>query len=157
MPRGSRERGFTYLALLLAVAVMGIGLAAAGRSASTAAQREREAELLFAGRAYRAAIMSYYEGSPGAAKRYPERLEDLLEDRRFPFVRRHLRRLYRDPMTGSRRWGLVRAPEGGIMGVYSLSQQAVFKTAGFRFAERRLEGKARYSEWRFAYEPLAAR
>lgn len=156
MPAGSRERGFTYLALLVAVAVAGVGLAAAGQSASTAEQRSREAQLLYAGAAYRAAIMSYYESSPGAAKVYPQSLEDLLEDRRVPFVRRHLRRLYRDPMTASGKWGLVRAPEGGgIMGVHSLSSARPFKTAGFGAAARRLEGKARYSEWRFVYEPGA--
>lgn len=154
MRSGSGERGFTYLAMLLAVAVIGVGLASGGRSWSTAAQRDREAELLFAGGEFRRAIRQYYEGSPGTAKRYPRRLEDLLKDERFPFTRRHLRRIYRDPMTGSRQWGLIEAPEGGIMGVHSLSPSSAFKTANFAAADRDLEGKARYDEWKFFYRPL---
>lgn len=152
MPSGRAQRGFTYLALLLAVAVLGIGLAAVGELWSSVVQREKEAELLFAGGEFRRAIRSYYATSPGA-QRYPQRLEELLEDKRFPFVRRHLRRLYRDPMTGKREWGLVQAPEGGIMGVHSLSQASALKTANFAAADRDLEGKARYAEWQFVYRP----
>ena len=155
MPNGRAQRGFTYLALLLAVAVLGIGLAAVGELWSTVAQREKEAELLFAGGEFRRAIRSYYTTSPGA-QRYPQRLEELLEDKRFPFVRRHLRRLYRDPMTGKRDWGLVQAPEGGIMGVHSLSQASPLKTANFAAADRDLEGKARYMEWQFVHRPAPA-
>lgn len=152
MASGRREAGFTYAALLLAVAVVGIGLAAAGQSWSTAAQREREAELLFAGGEFRDAIRSYYFASPGA-QRYPRRLEQLLEDERFPFPRRHLRRLYRDPMTGKRDWVLIDAPGGGIMGVHSRSQDNALKTANFAEANRDLEGKVHYADWKFVFQP----
>lgn len=152
MATGSAERGFTYLALLLAVAVIGIGLAAAGQSWSTAAQREKEAELLFIGGEFRRAIRSYYFASPGAP-RYPRRLEELLKDDRFLFTRRHLRRMYRDPMTGSRDWALIEAPGGGVMGVHSRSQENALKTANFAEANRDLEGKARYAEWKFFFRP----
>jgi type II secretory pathway pseudopilin PulG len=152
MASGRREAGFTYLALLLAMAVLGIGLAAAGQSWSSAAQREREAELLFIGDAYRRAIRAYYLASPGA-QRYPQRLEALLADERFPSVRRHLRRLYRDPMTGRPDWVLIEAPGGGVMGVHSRSPERPFKTAGFAEANRDLEGKARYADWKFFYRP----
>ena len=152
MASGSREAGFTYLAMLLAVAVIGIGLAAAGQSWSTAAQREKEAELLFAGGEFRRAIRSYYFASPGAP-RYPRQLQDLLRDDRFPSVRRHLRRLYRDPMTGGREWGLVEAPEGGLMGVHSRSAASALKTANFTEANRDLEGRTRYADWKFVFRP----
>lgn len=155
MATGSAERGFTYLAMLLAVAVVGIGLSAAGQTWSTAAQGEREVELLFAGDQFRRAIRSYVLASPGA-QRYPRRLEDLLADDRFPSARRHLRRIYRDPMTGRRDWVLVEAPGGGIMGVHSRSDSTPFKTAGFREEDRALEGAARYSDWKFVYEPQPA-
>src|SRR3990170_6452118 len=85
MRSGSAQRGFTYLAMLLAVAVIGIGLAAAGQVWTTAAQREKEQQLLFVGNQYRRAIGLYHRNSPnqltpGVA--YPKALKDLLEDKR---------------------------------------------------------------------------
>lgn len=159
MASGSREAGFTYLAMLLAVAVIGIGLAAAGQSWSTAAQRDREQELLFVGEQFRRAIRLYHRNStdhatPGAA--YPKALTDLLEDRRRGNTQRHLRRLYADPMTGKAEWGLVttKAPDGDrITGVYSLSTLTPFKTSGFREENRAFEGAGGYSGWKFVYEP----
>lgn len=155
MATGSAERGFTYAAMLLAVAIVGIGLASAGTLWSTAAQRDKEQELLFAGDQFRRAIRSYVVASPGV-QRYPRRLEDLLADERFPSARRHLRRIYRDPLTGTREWGLVEAPGGAIMGVYSLSQATPFKTSGFRDEDRSFEGARRFSDWKFLYEPQPA-
>ena len=153
MPSGKRERGFTYLTMLAAVAVAGIGLAATGELWSQSAQRDKEQDLLFAGGEYRRAIMLYYESTPGSAKTYPRRLEDLLRDERVPFTRRPLRKLYRDPVTGSRQWGIVESPEGGIMGVHSLSGASPIKTANFSAADKDFEGKSRYAEWKFVYAP----
>src|SRR5262249_9242669 len=104
MRSGSRARGFTYLAMLAAVAVIGIGLAAAGEVWSQARQREREQELLFAGNQFRQAIALYERRTPGGARRYPEKLADLLLDKRYPVVQRYLRRIYADPMTGKAEW-----------------------------------------------------
>src|SRR5690554_6070656 len=67
--------GFTYIGLLIALAVTGAAVVAVGEIASTAAQRDRENELLFVGSEIRRAIGSYYERSPGGAKRYPQSLE----------------------------------------------------------------------------------
>jgi type II secretory pathway pseudopilin PulG len=162
MRSGSGERGFTYLALLLAVAVVGIGLAAAGQLWSTATQREKEQELLFAGDQFRRAIRLYFRNSPnqstpGAA--YPKALKDLLEDTRRGDTKRHLRKLYADPLTGKPEWGLVtvKAPDGErIMGVYSLSDATPFKTSGFRDENRAFEGAQQFSDWKFSYEPQPA-
>jgi hypothetical protein len=55
----SRERGVTYVCVLLVVAFAGVGLAAIGELASTAEKREREAELLFIGNQFREAIGMY--------------------------------------------------------------------------------------------------
>ncbi|MGB3934164.1 MAG: type II secretion system protein, partial [Burkholderiales bacterium] len=111
-----RQRGFTYLAALFFVAVAGLGLAVTGELWSHARQREKETELAWVGQQFRQAIGLYYQRSPGAVKRYPERLEDLLEDKRYLTVQRYLRRVYADPITGKADWGLVPAPGGGIMG-----------------------------------------
>src|SRR5712671_7176926 len=82
------QRGFTYLGVLLIVAVMGFGLAAFGELYSHASQREKERELLFIGDQFRNAIESYYNKSPGA-KLYPKKVEELLEDKRFPMPQHH--------------------------------------------------------------------
>lgn len=148
--------GFTYLTVLFAVAAIGVGLAGFGEIWSRARQREKEQELLWVGNQFREAIGLYYQRTPGAAKRYPEKLDDLLLDRRYLNVQRHLRRMYADPMTGDRAWGLVTAPGGGIMGVYSLSPGNPVKAAGFRTADPGFAKGTKYSDWRFIYEPLAA-
>src|SRR5258706_13852543 len=124
------QRGFTYIGMLLIVAVMGTGLAAFGQLYSQAAQREKERELLFVGNQFRDAIASYYNKSPGA-KAYPKKLDDLVEDRRFPMPLRHLRRGYRDPMTGKAEWALVEAPGGGFMGVHITSEETPVKSGSF--------------------------
>jgi len=154
-PARSSQRGFTYLGLLLIVAAMGVGMAAFGELASHAAQREKEAELLFVGDAYREAIRQYYESSPAGHKRYPTSLEQLLKDDRFSFNRRHLRRLYRDPVTG-KDWAAVEAPEGGIMGVRSISEAAPVKSGEFPAGYEAFEGALRYADWQFVYSPLPA-
>jgi type II secretory pathway pseudopilin PulG len=144
-----RARGFTYVAVLAIVATMGAVLAAFAEIYSHGAQREKEQELLFAGQQFRQAIAAYYRKE----QRYPKALADLLEDTRYPMPVRHLRRIYRDPMTGGTDWGLVEAPEGGIMGVYSKSDEQPIKSAGFGERDAALEGAQRYSEWRFSHVP----
>lgn len=154
--RGGREAGFTYLGVIAAVLVLGVSLASAGQVWQFSAQRERERELLFVGGEYRRAIERYYRAGAGAVKRYPRELADLLQDHRFPMPVRHLRRLYADPMTGSREWGIVRAPDGGIMGVHSLSSAKPVKVSGFDPDNARFVAARRYSDWRFTVAVLPA-
>jgi type II secretory pathway pseudopilin PulG len=146
------QRGYTYIGLLFVVALTGGALAAAGTLWRVQAQREREADLLFTGRQFAAAIARYYERTPvGQPQRFPARLEELLEDRRWPAAPRHLRRLFIDPMTGRAEWGTVLAPDGRIMGVYSLSPQAPIKRAGFGWPYEGFSEAATYQDWRFVY------
>lgn len=147
------QRGFTYVAMLLAVAVIGVGLAATGIVWSQSRQREREQELLFIGNQFRQAIALYYLRTPGAVKRYPAELEDLLEDKRYINPQRYLRKIYVDPMTGKSEWSLVKAPGGGILGVYSPSKAAPIKRSGFAVRDQAFEGATDYSGWRFLYVP----
>jgi len=146
--------GITYLWALLAVALMGGALAAVAQIWTTAAQREREAELLFIGEQFRRAIGSYYEASPGPVKQFPPALTDLLADARFPGVRRHLRRIYPDPMTQSGEWALVRGPGNGIVGVHSTSQVHPLRTHFTQGLEDFASAQA-YSAWVFNYNPGA--
>ena len=145
-----RAAGFTYLTVLFAIAFMGLGLAVAGEVWRTTLTRDREAELLYVGNQYRRAIERYYVSGP---RQFPRALEDLLKDPRKPGTERYLRKLYFDPMTGKGEWGMVKAPDGGIMGVYSLSEDSPKKVANFGFANREFEGASKYSDWKFLYNP----
>jgi type II secretory pathway pseudopilin PulG len=161
MPSSS-ARGFTYIGVLVIVAIMGIMLAAVGRMWQTYVAREREEELLFVGDQYRRAIELYFkEGldknrQQQGAGRYPRELADLVKDPRWPDTRRYLRKLYPDPVTGKNEWGLVKSPDGGIAGVYSLSEAAPFKTAGFKVRYAAFEGKQKYAEWQFIFAGIQA-
>lgn len=119
--RAGRARGFTYLGMLLALALLGIGLTAASEVWVTAARRQRLVQLEWVGQQFIQAIGSYYESAPGGqAKAYPRTLHDLLEDKRYPFVRRHLRQSYANPFSATSDWELVLASGGGIRGVRAL-------------------------------------
>ena len=155
MPIGRAQSGFTYIGLLLFIAIMGAALAGTGVLYRTQVQREKEKELLFVGDQFRRAITLYYEKSPGADKRYPKALDDLLRDNRYPGVQRYLRRVYVDPVTGSTEWGLVRAADGGISGVHSLSETTPMKTGKFPSVYEQFTGKTRYADWQFVYAPPA--
>ncbi len=151
--RQENIQGFTYLALLIAVAIMGVALAATGLVWHTVAQRNKEQELLFAGHAIRNAIALYYERTPGTAKQYPKKLEDLLEDKRQAQLARYLRQVYRDPFTAKKDWGIVPGPGETIMGVYSLSKATPFKQANFDEADKEFENQSSLQDWKFVYSP----
>jgi type II secretory pathway pseudopilin PulG len=150
-----RQRGFTYITVLLLIALQTAVVAAASTVWHTAQKRENERELLFVGDQFRTAIRSYASSGPGIAGQLPRSLDDLLQDPRLPGVKRHLRKIFVDPMTRRAEWGLVRTPDGGgIIGVYSLSEAAPLKTANFGPAYREFDGAASYSEWKFVYSPV---
>ena len=160
MPRRSSCRrfasqGFTYLGVLFAVVVLGIGLASIGTIWTTYAKREKEADLLFAGEQFRSALMRYQLANSTVGDGYPKTLEMLLEDPNAPNVRRFLRRIYVDPMTGKAEWGLLRGPGGGIIGVYSLSQATPIKTANFPDYLTANEAAKSYTDWKFV-APVAS-
>ena len=103
-------KGFIYIWVLFGVTLAGMVLAGTGQVWQFKAQREKEKELLFVGDQFRRAVMSYYNSSPGGVKTYPDTLEKLLLDNRSPVVKRHLRKIFLDPMTKSHEWGLVEEP-----------------------------------------------
>jgi len=143
------ERGFAYLVLLIGVAIIGVGLAAAGVQWATVQKREKERQLLFVGGEFRRAIAQYAEKSTNPTSRYPLTLDDLLKDPRYPMPQRYLRKIYIDPMTGTRDWGLLRGASGEIYGVFSQSDEAPLKMANFAPIDAQFEGRVKYSEWIF--------
>jgi type II secretory pathway pseudopilin PulG len=147
-----KSRGFTYLTVLFIVAVITAGLALVGEVWETAAKREKETQLLFVGNEYRKAITRYYLAGKN---QYPRALEDLLKDPRQPGTVRYLRRLYADPLTGKAEWGIVKAPDGGIAGVHSLSEEKPLKAANFKVRDAGFESAQSYADWKFIYTPVA--
>ena len=153
--QGSRVRtgGFTYIGLLIIIVIMGVLLVMASEVWHTAQRREKERELLFIGHQFRQAINAYHDHSPNAERSYPVSLEDLLKDPRYPSAQRYLRRIYRDPVTGSEQWGLVRGPSGEIYGVHSLSEEEPVKKGNFGSDDMNFEGSMKYTDWVFMQVP----
>jgi type II secretory pathway pseudopilin PulG len=147
------QLGFSYFTVLLVVAILSGGLALTGEVWSTVVQREKEVELLHVGNQYRKAIERYYLNGP---KQYPRALADLVKDPRKSGTERYLRQLYPDPITGKTDWGIVKAPDGGVMGVHSLSDKEPIKRSGFRVRDAGFENAKTYVDWKFTYLQQAA-
>mgnify|MGYP000583789399 CR=1 FL=1 len=166
------NKGFIYIWALFAVALTGVLMAGIGQVWQTKLQREKEKELLFVGDQIRRAITSYYEGSAaggagsGGVKQFPESLEKLILDTRSPVKKRHLRKLYLDPMTNSLEWGLIpepppekgssgiaARPKPGIIGVYSLSKKIPIKAKNFPLDYAKFAEAETYKDWQFVYTP----
>jgi type II secretory pathway pseudopilin PulG len=127
------------------IAMMSLVLTVVAQVWQTVQTRDKEEELLFAGNEFRRAIELYAANTSS----YPLKLNDLLKDPGSPGLRRYLRKIYRDPVTGRAEWGLVKPDGGAITGVYSLSEAKPMKQRGFRLADKNFEAKERYSEWLF--------
>jgi hypothetical protein len=84
-----------------------------------------------------------------ALHEYPESLDDLIVDRRFVTTTRHLRKLYADPLDPARAWGLVRAPDGGIQGIYSQDTRAPWLRTAVDLGPTTVGPAERYSDWIF--------
>jgi hypothetical protein len=124
----------------------------------TQAQREREQELLFIGHEFQRAIAAYYRAGGGGLSRFPQELNDLIEDKRGPEPKHYLRKLYVDPMTGAQDWTILRTDMLGITGIASSSQLAPLKKSGFRADEEEaFEQATCYCDWKFVYVPRSAR
>ncbi|MCA3166073.1 MAG: type II secretion system protein [Burkholderiales bacterium] len=133
------------------LAIMGVALTMAAEVHHTVVIRDREAGLLAVGREFQRAIASYHESQQsGGKKEYPGSLDDLLQDPRLPGLKRHLRKVYIDPITGAPEWGLTRM-NGRIVGVYSLSEKMPIKQANFEAGLEHFEGAKKYSDWVFLY------
>lgn len=155
--RKQSQSGFSYVMVLAAVVIVGIVIEAAHVTTWRILQSDREAELLFRGDAYRRAIQSYYNASPTPVKTFPRSLEDLVKDPRSP-SKRHLRALYRDPMSKDEKgeWTLVRATDGGISGVASKSQDEPLRKANLPAGYELFASAKTYADWIFEYRALPA-
>lgn len=147
-----RQGGFTYLGLVITLAIVGMVGAAALKVDALLRRAAAEQELLETGAAFSEALKSYADATPRGQPAQPPSLKELLKDPRFPGVRRHLRKIFIDPVTGRAEWGIVWANPGnetGVLAVYSLSQAQPLKQANFDARFANLEGKEHLSEWKF--------
>ena len=147
-----REGGFTYLGLIILVAVIGLVGAATLKIDALLRRAQAEKELLETGAAFSEALRTYAEATPKGQPPQPPSLQELLKDPRFPGVRRHLRKIFVDPMTGKAEWGIVWANPGdrrGVVAVYSLSRAKPLKVANFDARFSGFENKRHISDWKF--------
>jgi type II secretory pathway pseudopilin PulG len=153
----SPSRGFTYVIVLLLVALLSLGLSITGPRWADAAQREREDELVRIGTLYAQAITRYREASPGSLKQYPASLDNLLLDNRFVGTRRHLRRLYTDPLVPGRPLGIVRGADGSVRGVFSTSEAQPLRRTPLQIdGLAEMPPAAQYNQWVFMAKPIAS-
>jgi type II secretory pathway pseudopilin PulG len=150
-----QSAGYALVMALLLLVLASLAVTLAVQKAQTEAQREREAELLFVGNQFRQAIRAYAL-APGLPAQYPETLEDLLVDKRWPVTRRYLRRIFPDPMTGRADWELDKA-QGRIVGVHSASGRAPLRHAGFSLDDAAFEQAQTYADWRFSAAAMSGR
>lgn len=162
MSRVSGTAGFTYLGLLIAMTIIGIMTGIVGPSWRAASKAEKERELIWRGHQFRNAIMLYAQARKVPAAMLaaggvplPAELNDLLKDPRSAGVKRYLRQIYIDPMTGKDDWVLVLGDNGRIKGVHSASDAETLKTDNFDLVDSDFKGKTKYSEWIFEYKPGA--
>jgi len=154
-----REEGFTYVGLIVLVTIIGLVGAATLKADALLRRAAAEEELLEIGAAFSAALTSYAEATPRGQLPQPPSLEELLKDPRFPGIRRHLRKVFVDPVTGKAEWGIVWLNKGsglngaggtGVLAVYSLSQAKPLKQGGFDTRFQGLDNKEHLADWKFA-------
>ena len=147
-----RQAGFTYLGLIILVTIIGLVAASALQVGAITQRRQAEQELLAIGGEYIAALKSYAAATPAGLSTLPVSLDDLLSDPRYPNIRRHLRRVFIDPLTGRNEWGLVQGTVGsgtGIVGIYSLSEARPVKVDNFDLMFAGFKDKKSYHDWVF--------
>jgi type II secretory pathway pseudopilin PulG len=145
-----REGGFTYVGLVVFVAILGMVGAATLKVDGLLRRAAAEQELLEIGAAFSAALRSYAAATPQGANPVPPTLQDLLKDPRFPGTRRHLRKIFVDPVTGGTEWGIqYQGDKVGVLAIYSLSQAQPLKVANFDARFQHFENKEHLSEWKF--------
>ena len=151
-----RARGFTYIGLLILMAIIAIAATASIQLGSVTQRRHAERELLFLGTQFRAALTSYALASAPNQPRFPRSLEHLLRDPRVPGLRRHLRRVPIDPLTGKDEWGIVRSADGYIVGIHSLSDAAPIQHGNFDAEFAEFAQASSYRQWVFKPAAQAA-
>lgn len=150
--RPCAQRGLAYLLLLVALAAIGTAAAYSVSQGVAASRRQAELDLLAIGAEFEHAFHSHRGSKAGGASAGPREIEDLLLDKRVAGLR-HLRKIYVDPLTGRQEWGVLRHPDGSIMGLYSMAPGVPIKRSGFASHRATFEDVQQYSQWIFRAPP----
>jgi prepilin-type N-terminal cleavage/methylation domain-containing protein len=146
------QRGFSYVFVIFLLTMIAWFLMGSRALEINQLKREHERELLFVGRQFQTALASYAKSSDGSGPAaYPTSLNELLEDRRQFVLHRHLRKIFVDPMTRNKDWGLLMA-DGHIVGVYSRAQGVPLKQDDFDPDEVGFADAKHYSDWVFGWQ-----
>lgn len=141
--RLGKVQGFTLVFVLIFVVITQLGVVEALRVGSAVDRREKEIQLEFIGPQFVKAISLYYYRNN---RQLPKTLDDLLgKEDAVPLIR-YIRKVYYDPLTNSKDWGLVVDSKGGIKGVYSKSTKTPLRS---RFCES-------FEACPFVFEPPAS-
>jgi type II secretory pathway pseudopilin PulG len=150
MIRTSYQKGFTYVGLILFIAILATVSATSVQIGVLVYRRQAEQALLLTGKEIRSALISYANNTPIGKSPHPQQLQDLLKDPRFSITKRHLRKIYADPITGTTEWGLIYSPDGkGIIGVFSQSAERPIKSSQFAPEFIEFNEKKHYYDWHF--------
>ena len=153
MMRCPNHGGFTFFGLMFVVTLIGLALTGASTVWQVQQQRYKEQQLLYIGKQYRDAIRSYYQASPGGLRQYPRQFSELLRDPRYPTIKRHIRKLWPDPLTMDNNWGLIVDAQGGIAGIYSRAPGKPLMQPDLSDGEQESQPKKTksYAEWKFVH------
>lgn len=152
-----RPHGFTYVGLIIFVAIIALVGAAGLKFGAIMQRRAAELALLDIGAQFGAALRSYADATPPGQPTQPPSLKELLKDPRFPNTRRHLRKIFIDPVTGKAEWGIVYVSGTvGVTAVYSLSNAKPIKIGNFDARFPNFDNKAHLSDWKFTMAGQAA-
>ena len=151
MRRGERraQQGYMLVLALIALASFAAGASVVTARWADEMQREREQELLRIGNEIAGALAAYAKDSAGSTRSHPQSLDTLLEDRRALGLVRYLRRIEPDPFTGRADWGLIRAADGGVAGVFSHGDARPFLRVPRKLPHVDLPVAERYADWQF--------
>jgi type II secretory pathway pseudopilin PulG len=146
----ARQGGFTYVGLIVMVTIVGLVGAATLKVESLIRRAEAEEELLEVGAEFTRALKSYAQATPRGQPQQPPSLKELLRDPRFREPRRHLRKIYIDPITGKDQWGIIYlSGDKGVIGVHSLSDTKPLKIGNFDSRFQGFDNADLISDWRF--------
>jgi type II secretory pathway pseudopilin PulG len=107
--RGSRQKGYMLLAVMLLVTMMLLALTIVLPRITQQIKREKEDELVNRGKEYAMAIKRYYH-SKASNGRYPTSLDQLESTNNLRFLRKR----FKDPMTVDGEWRLIHYGEAEI-------------------------------------------